>query len=313
MIKKLIVNVFIVGMVVFVLDFSIGRSIRHFYFTQESGENFRTTYAMEKVNAEIVIFGSSRASHHYDPQNFEDSLTMSFFNSGRDGYGIFFQTAILRSILKRYTPKIIILDFDDDLENKKIEYDRLSSLLPYYRTHPEIRSIVELKSPYEKTKLLSEIYPFNSEILTTAMGNLDYNKKRKIDFKGYLPIDAEWHTKLNSVNTFIPYQPDTNKVNVLKEFIHTAKAAGVRLYVIFSPVFEKTYRNQGAEICRTICNSEKVHFWDYSQDTSFLNSPWLFGNATHLNHNGVKRFNQLIVTEIKKDINKPFLAAVRPF
>ena len=187
-VKKIILNIVIVGVLVFVIDFSIGRTLRYFYFKETSGLHFRTTYAMEKTEADILVFGASRANHHYIPEVFKDSLEMSFYNTGRDGNGIFFQTALLKSVLKRYSPKVIILDYAGGFEKGGEDYDRMSPLLPYYRTHEEIRSIVELKSPFERIKLLSEIYPFNSQILTIAIGNLEINKKRKPDNEGYVPL-----------------------------------------------------------------------------------------------------------------------------
>ena len=111
MIKKVILNIALVLSVVFILDFTIGKTLRYYYFKESSGTHFRTTYAIEKTNADILIFGSSRANHHYVPAIFEDSLKMKFYNTGRDGNGIFFQLAVLKSILKRYTPKIIIFDY----------------------------------------------------------------------------------------------------------------------------------------------------------------------------------------------------------
>ena len=110
MIKKIILNIIIVIGALFILDFGIGRTLRYFYFKETSGLHFRTTYAMEKTEADILIFGSSRANHHYVPEVFEDSLKMKFYNTGRDANGVFFQSAVLKSVLKRYKPKIIIYD-----------------------------------------------------------------------------------------------------------------------------------------------------------------------------------------------------------
>ena len=43
--------------IVFLLDFSIGNLLRHFYFKQQSGLQYRTTYAFEKTSEDILIFG----------------------------------------------------------------------------------------------------------------------------------------------------------------------------------------------------------------------------------------------------------------
>ena len=146
MIKKIIFNLVIVALVVFVLDIAIGRMLRHYYFKETSGFHFRTTYSMDSAKSDILVFGSSSANHHYVPEVFEDSLKMTFYNTGRDGDGILFQTAILVSALKRYSPKLIILDYSDDFKKNGDGYDSPTSLLPYYRTHKEVRKYIELKA-----------------------------------------------------------------------------------------------------------------------------------------------------------------------
>ena len=108
-IKKFIFNVEIVIIVILILDFLIGKSLEYFYFKQKSGLQYRTTYSIDSTRAEILVFGSSRANHHYVPEVFEDSLKMSFYNTGRDGNRLLYNFAVFSSILKRDTPKIVIL------------------------------------------------------------------------------------------------------------------------------------------------------------------------------------------------------------
>jgi hypothetical protein len=301
MLRKIILNILIVAAVVFVLDFAVGRTLRYFYFKEMSGLQFRTTYSMEKTNADILIFGSSRANHHYVPEVFEDSLKMPYYNTGRDGNGIFYQTAILKSVLKRYTPKVIILDYAGGFYKEQNYYDRLSSLLPYYENHEEIRSIIALKGPYEKLKLVSQIYPFNSTILTIALGNTEFNKRRKPDNKGYIALHKEWNLEIDSIKTSTTYAVDTNKVNSFEEFISIAKKSGANIFVVYSPIFQKFDRKPEIEICDSICISQDVPFYDFSQDTLFLNNRQLFQDPSHLNHNGATIFSNIIVKRIKRE------------
>jgi hypothetical protein len=243
------------------------------------------------------------AIDHYVPEIFEASLKMSFYSAGRENMGVFYQTAVLKSVLKRYTPKIIILDFTG-IEKKEIEYDRLSSLLPYYRTHEEIRSIIELKSPFEKIKLISKIYPFNSQILLTAIGNLEINKIKRADNNSYEADYEEWKAELDSIPNSIAYTIDSKIIAYFHEFITDAKKSGAKVFIIYSPIFLKYDKNQGIDICNRICNSEDVLFWDFSKDTLFLQNKQLFKDVLHLNHKGAILFSNLVVEKIKLNINK---------
>ena len=55
--KKIAVNIGLVIIVVFILDLAIGKTLRHFYFTETSGTHYRTTYAIDSTKAEILVFG----------------------------------------------------------------------------------------------------------------------------------------------------------------------------------------------------------------------------------------------------------------
>ncbi len=303
MIKKLIYNILLVAGVLFILDFAIGRTLRHFYFREIAGFHYRTTYSMEKTMEDVLIFGASRANHHYVPEIFGDSLKMTFYNTGRDGNGIFYQAALLKSVLKRYTPKIIILDYKGEFWKGPLEYDQMSSLMPYYRTHKEIRPIIELRSPYEKLKLGSETYPFNSQILTIAMGNLDINKTRNADNKGYVPLEATHAPELKVYTSTASYEVDSNKVNAFKDFVTSAKASGAKVYVVYSPLYQKLARYQENEICSEICAREKIPFFDFSRDTFFLQRGNLFYDGVHLNHKGAILFSNIIAGKIKAGLN----------
>ncbi len=311
MIKKILLNIFIVLLVIFVLDFAIGRTLRYFYFKESSGFNYRTTYAMEETRADILIFGSSTANHHYVPGVFENSLKMTYYNTGRDGLGILVHTAILESVLKRYTPKLIILDYTGSFQKEEKAYDRLAVLLPYWRTHPEIRKIIELRSPFERIKLISEIYPFNSQILNVAVGNLEVNKKRMLDHEGYVALNKKWQDKMEMIKPGPAYSVDSNKILALKDFIKTAKQSGSQVILIHSPWYKEFKTLQEIDICRTVCAEADIPFWDYTKDTLFLNNRQLFEDRSHLNNTGATIFSNLVAAKIKKSRNVGEHALIR--
>jgi hypothetical protein len=254
---------------------------------------------MDSTMADMLIIGSSRANHHYVPSVFEDSLKISFYNAGRDGNGTFYQLALLKTILNRYTPKIIVFDYSSVFFKGPEEYDQMASLLPYYRTHKEIRPIVEMKSPFEKIKLLSEIYPFNSQLLTISVGNLKMNKKRVADDKGYVALHRIWPFPLDSVAQSSVQEFDTVKINAFTECLLAAKKSGVKIFVVCSPIFQKYTNNQQIDKCREICNSVGLPFWDYSKDDFFLNNSHLFQDIVHLNDNGAREFSKILASKIK--------------
>jgi hypothetical protein len=79
------VSIIILFLILLAFDRVGGAILRHYYFSQTSGSWYRTTYSIDSTRADILVFGSSRANHHYVPEVFEDSLNMSFYNTGQDG------------------------------------------------------------------------------------------------------------------------------------------------------------------------------------------------------------------------------------
>ncbi len=287
--------------IVFLFDFSIGNILRHYYFKQQSGLQYRSTYAFERTNEDILIFGSSRANHHYIPAIFEKELSQSCYNAGRDGEAIFYHYSVLKSVLKRYTPKMIVLDFhNSDLQKDSRGYDRLTTLLPYYKTHPEIRPIAELKGPFEKWKLCSAIYPFNSSFFTIAAGNAGFNKKRKEDMKGYLPIYKVWNKPIEADPETEERGIDSVKKKIFESFIKECVEKNIKLFIVKSPTYIKqTGVDPYVTEAEKIASHFGVPFFDYSHDPMFISDNGkYFADRSHMNNTGSQLFSEILIKRI---------------
>lgn len=301
--KKFIIVLLTGFVIVAALDFAVGSVLRYFYFTGDSGINYRSTFSMQETKADVLVFGTSRAYHHYDARLLEDSLRVTSYNTGRDGEFIFYQTAVLKSVLKRYSPKLIILDFTGSFEYSQADYDRLSALLPYYKNHKEIRSIVNLKSPFEKYKLYSHIYPYNSSLLTIMLGNMNVNKNRvsNMDYHGYVPLHGIHTKQLDTLHTPANYSLDENKVNVFTEFLTLTQSKNIPLIVVNSPSYYLYETDYSLDAARKICFENRVPFIDFSRDIEFLSHSDYFEDETHLNKIGAAAFTQKVIHLLKND------------
>jgi hypothetical protein len=301
-------KLFLLFLIVFLLDFSIGKTLRHFYFKQESGWQYRTTYAMENTVADVIVFGSSRANHHYHPEVFEKKLPYEYYNAGRDGSYNLYHFAVLRSILKRHKPKMIILEFGkEEFKKSQIGYDRLSALLPYYKTHPEIREILNHKSSTERLKLsASQIYPFNSSIFTIAIGNASINKTRRGDIKGYVPLDKTWNEPIKTVQPSPAYDVDSVSVWAYESFLKDCNSSGVPVYVVTSPYFERSASlDTSMQLGEKIAEKLNVPFFDFSRDENLISHPEFFADHLHLNDKGARVFSEMVIDRILNDKHYP--------
>jgi hypothetical protein len=292
---RFLLNLLAFVVVVFLMDQGIGRLLRYYYFQQSSGLYFRTTMAIEKTTASILILGTSRANHHYVPEIFEQIIGFDCYNAGRDGMPIEYHEAVLKLILKRYLPRLIILDVvPSDFKYSENRGERLHGLWPYVSRHPELKALVRRRGYSERIRFLSQIYPFNSYILTIAVGNMGFNKKRSGDIKGYGPLKSHWLEPLKTSALGID-KVDAEAVQSFRRFIALASSRSVPLYVVVSPVFQRWLQPVlTLETAKAICKETNVSYLDFSQSEEFQKHPEYFRDTWHLNHVGATRFSALL-------------------
>lgn len=288
------------------LDFGVGKILRNFYFRQTSGPDYEANYAITKSREQLMIFGSSRARHHYYPPAFEKKLDLTSYNAGRNGNFILYSNAVLQSVLQRHTPDVVLLDIvKHEFEEYPPAYEHLSVLLPYYEQHPEIRSTILKRGKFERVKLLSRMYPFNSTLVSIALGNTEYNKSREEIIDGYGPLRRQMNTAAIEEENPGTYTIDTALVNAYEQFIVSCKTKGVNLFVASSPYYN-TIKNTDTSlvIARQIAEKHGVPFFDFSQDTNYTKRSTDFYDKDHLNHEAATRFSEQVADSIRKRMSE---------
>jgi hypothetical protein len=303
--KKLsgfLLKLFIFFATVVVLDKSIGAILKHFYFKQASGLDYKTRYALDSTNQQVLIFGSSRAEYIFNPLIIEKELNTTCYNVGRNGHPIFYHYALLQSTLKRYTPNTIILNVDAGMLTVfQDSYDRMSTLLPYYNSHPQIRSTLDLKGPFEKIKTLSSIYPYNSMLLSTITGLTKAPSPKNTFVHGFKALTEVYTDSIRTLHVEKDNLLDTVKVNIYSKFIDDCKAAGCKLYIVCTPyIVHMPITDASLAMAKQIAVQKNIPYWDYSTDTFFTTQPTLFADFKHLNAKGVDLFTKMITDRLKR-------------
>jgi hypothetical protein len=296
---RLFSKLIIIALIVIVCDRGIGKVLNLYYFRLEKGLYGQITYCIDSTTADILILGSSRANHSYVPDVIEEKSGQTCYNAGRDGNYILYNYAVFKAITKRYNPKMIILDISpDELGYSVTEYDRLSLLLPYYQTHPEIREILNLRGPLEKIKRISHIYYYNSLILQIARGNLGNHSVKEADMKGYLPlfkkmkygtIDTLTH-RINSI--------DENKIRALEDIISTCKQKNINLVFVYSPIWSIIQNSSANQRINDMCSENGIRYLNLSNLPWFIDKPEYFADLSHLNDEGARIFSAMLVNKI---------------
>ena len=136
-----------------------------------------------------------------------------------------------------------------------------------------------------------------------AMGNTEFNKKRNIDIKGYVPLSNSLNEPIRKVDLSSKYPIDSNKVNCYKSFINDCIKANVKLYLVSSPYFfQSTGSDTSIALAKKIANEKNIDFIDFSKDGFFKSNSKLFDDTVHVNFAGSTIFcNRLIDTLISRD------------
>jgi hypothetical protein len=301
--KTFILKFFVLFIILFLLDFVIGKTLSYYYFKQKSGKYYVLTKTIEnpaKQTAEILIMGSSRARGHYHPEIISSVLGKSCYNAGYDAQSILFHKALLDIIKEKYKPEIIFLDVNpNEFENIEISYDQLSVFLPYVQYYPELWNTLLLKSPFERMKCLSRIYPYNSLVDKIVMENINHQSD---DINGFVPFYGQYGRDLEEVS-FAEIDPDTNKINAFNSFLAVCKKNNIQLYIIYSPEYVKALNISPAmNYIIEKCKEQGIEYISYRNDESFLKKE-LFKEAMHLNHIGAKKFSLDIALKIKDKLD----------
>jgi hypothetical protein len=289
-IGKLLLVLFII----YIFDLGIGKVLKVFYLRLGDGLYGQINYCIDSTSADVLILGSSRANHSYVPEVFEEG-PYTCYNAGRDGSFVLYNYALFKAVISRYTPKKIIIDISpDELSYSAAEYERLSLLLPYYQTHPEIRDIIDLRGPLERVKHVSSVYFYNSLIFQVVRGTMPNGKVKVQDMKGYLPLQKKM--KFDTIDTlkFDPGNTDENKISALKDIISTCHKKKIDLVFVYSPIWKITQDSYCNQVITKLCTENGIEYIDMSNLPDFINRPDYFADISHLNDEGARVFSKML-------------------
>jgi hypothetical protein len=295
--------------ILFVADRLIGAGLEHMFYRQHHGDDAVTRYTLDSTREELLIFGSSRASHHYHTRMLQAALGISVYNCGRDEMGITYTTAVLPIVYKRYAPRYIIIEvLPTELANRGRELSERhisTVLLPFANKYPSLWTTVAYPGKDEVYKsAVSRIYPYNSLI-----GSLFQNTYTTLGHKtdlGYEPLlnimDSNTYTKSfwNNFRKAVGVDPDLARR--FSDALDTALAHGTKVFVMISPFyFQNDISNsESVQALKQISADRGVVVMDWSFDPRFVRHPRLFNDDLHLNDSGAKLYTRIIIDTLRK-------------
>ena len=263
----------------------------------EIGGLGRDNYICNKSIDDIVILGSSRAVHHYNPCILEDSLQLSCYNAGEDGNGILLSYARLKMLNERHHPKIVLYDFIaayDFLENDNHTY--LGWLKNRYN-RTGIYNIFKDVDETECIKMFSYLYRYNTRFLQNSIVYLT-GISTDSGIKGFRPLEGNMdELKIKYMDSEENIEYDELKLRYLRKMITENQYS--ELIFVYSPIW------YGDNISRydkfiSLCKKYRIPVIDFSNNPKYVHNNDYFVDAKHLNSNGADEFTRDLINELGK-------------
>lgn len=257
-----------------------------------------------KIDADVVVFGSSRGARDIIASTIADSCNTTAYNLSYPGSNILFHQYLLDKLIQfnNKKPRLIILAADDPAQlsiNNTINfrYDRLYPLVKY----EDVRETLIEKG--EKDRVLSNLFIVHQ----LGLANFDIRKKHfspldTIQADGSMPISfrskkftQSYSSKYNvyNVNT-----EDSIKIKSFNQFINTCKQNNIKLLLALAPNFGNPSPGFQQRMEWYVKPSGN-HVLLYDTTNAIYKNEMYFHDIGHLTKQGAEIFTSEIINCIK--------------
>lgn len=270
-----------------------------------SSEIVKNNYRIMRIDYDIMIVGSSRASHHYNTTLLSDSINeytdsrFSVYNAGIDGQFSNSSCLVVESILSRYTPKMIVLDVEDSglwhVKGKESKNNYLYLNAPYYNKIQVVRHYFDDMGRKERIMVKSSMFKFNNKVLKIGQS---FIRKGTQPNDGYEPLygSSVDTTKIKKEESEKEMVVDAYSENNLRRVLQLCKDKDVNLVLVSSPRFR--FQNDN-KLIHSLSQEYNIPYIEIYNIDFFNRHPEMFKDASHLNDDGATIFTQLFFEQLK--------------
>ncbi len=295
--KEFVIKGAIFFAMMFVIDRVVGYAFSYFVEQTKGGYVGHHQYMSNEMQKDILIFGSSRAVHHYDAKLIEDSLGMTCYNCGQDGNGAIFNYGQWILIKERYQPKVIIYDVFASFDLQQDDNHKYLGWLKLYYDRSGIPEVFDEVDKTERIKMLSLMYRYNYNPLQFFA---DYiHPIYQVDPYGFLPEEGELDTmqiRKNRRVEGVVHEFDTQKIYAIEKLVK--ERGDARFIFVISPCWYGM-DSESLKPIKEICQREKVKFYDFGNNPKYVRQNQYFKDGLHLNAKGAEEFSKDLLKYMK--------------
>ena len=304
--KKFLIRLAIFTVFFFLVD-------KLFIFVRNAGPALEVDRRLEmilegQINADVLVFGSSRGARSVIAQRFIDSLGVSAYSLAYPGSDVTFHEYLLRQTLEvkgNKKPKTVILVVDDSDELKpskslKFRFDRMYPLVKYKSVRDEMVKRKEKKPIITELLVLHQMNKSNF-----LFKQRKFTKNDSIMPCGSMPISHQKKTFDKKYNTEIyNYTREDEliqKIKAFRTFKDHCKDNNIQLIVAIPPNFRKVTVGFVPRLKQVMEGYGTVFMYDESRP-EYSNSDFFFDN-THLQKVGSEIYTMELV-HYYRELNK---------
>lgn len=273
-----------------------------------------------KVNADVVVYGSSRAMVHFDPAVIKDSLHVNAYNLGINGHNFWLQYFRHKQLLDNgQAPKFIIHSVDVFTLVKRKDLFEMEQFLPYMLYDSDIREWISSYEGYEIYDFYIPLVRYYGQTKTIKrIFNYAITGSRAVDSVrtlGYRNVDLEWNDDLETALKKYPdfrVPLDTTTIRLFDQYLQELKDSRTPIVLVYTPEYIEGQsfvknREEVLQIFKLFAEKYKIPFLDYSNDPISYDKAYFY-NASHLNGRGAQVFTSKIISDLKKSqtINREY-------
>lgn len=305
--KKFLFKVLLFFALVVVMDFAWGHVFSWLRTHAKGGSTANCEYIANYANEEVIILGSSRATHHYVPQIIEDSLGLSCYNCGEEGNGIVLAYGRYKLLTNRYKPKLIIYEMTPgyDYGTKESNTKYLGYLRPYYDEQGIKDIFVDFDKELSFLKMKSKMYQNTAKLLPNLVDNVIYRD----NMKGYAPLFGKINVKKTDKPISKPISKqepvDSLKLSYVERIMLEAKEDSIKIVFMISPSYGTNSVTLNYEPEIALCKKHGIPYYDFINYKTIADNPNCFQDDGHMNNNGAVAYTQMIIKEVlNNNLNK---------
>ena len=295
--KKFLLKVLLFFACVVIMDWAFGLFFSYLRAHAKGGSTANCEYIANKAMDDIIILGSSRATHHYISQIVEDSLSVSCYNCGEEGNGVVLAYGRLKMLTNRYKPKLILYEITPSYDyGKRDPNNKYLGYLRAYYNKDGIRKIFEdFDDELSCVKMMSNMYQNTSRLLPNIVDNLVVRDNQK----GYSPLYGKMDFS-KSKHSYEKIEIDSSKYAYLQKIIELCQGNDIPLVFMVSPWYCYGDNMEEYEPAFRLCKQKGVIIANYINDPIISRNFAMFQDNNHLNNEGAIAFTHRILPLIKE-------------